>query len=856
MAAESGEVEQLQDWYRPGPSIQAAHDSAAFVRVLNGGRGTGKTFFDVMETVRHSWWNAGAKVLFLRKTETSQQDSTNETMSQVFEKMGDLYKDTGYSLFKSWNNGRSIRLPSLKAIEAFNEALPTWKTKSERLHWLDTEGTRLCGFAEMRGLPNSGVSQSKLRGFECSLLIFVEADQIERKDFELSFACLRWKGSDPDTCNEKGFIKDRGIILDTNPPSPSHWIAQLEKEEMEKPEHDRKMEFWHISTYENEHNLPPNYIQDTILLPYARNSAMIERMLWGRYADAFDGSPVFYAYRPEHHEATGLGWPRGATLVVGMDVGTNNVSIISAYKVYNGYLYWWALREVMLTGSDTDRQSIELLKVLAAEFPFWNSRSDICPQTLFFCDPAARNSSFTVAGPTSSALKVLQSHGIHPGMKTGVRLQPSIAACNRLLQQNHVVDTIATVDNPEGKKTVWHFKIDKEKCPLLARAMAGEYRYPSVGEVGFGNDEPLKGSLCNHADHPCFVAGTLVLTARGEIPIESVVVGDMMFTRSGLHAVLVTGNRFAEVQDYHFSNGARITCTPDHPFWVVEQSRMIPIALLMRCDTLRSCTQIQKLLSLTGRYIAGIQTLKGGRTGFITNITRHICTMRYGNCITEKSQKESTSITSMEIQETTPLKTWSASLQRLILRAIGRKSAGSTHQDSRLQCNHSRRSGTHPKRGASGIGNMRSTATLEKEQSIPKFASNAIVHTRLQRLEELLLHPDSVPMPASRLIGETLAWTMWIRFARHAAQYLTPTDTHRPRIVPAPVESAPVRQERVYNITVAEMHEYYANGLLVSNCDGWRYSVVNVLDIAPETYNAAMTPAAQPVTNLEPVRRI
>ena len=58
----------------------------------------------------------------------------------------------------------------------------------------------------------------------------IEADQIDRKDFELSFACLRWKGADPATCDEKGFIIDQTIIVDTNPPSPSHWIAKMEKE--------------------------------------------------------------------------------------------------------------------------------------------------------------------------------------------------------------------------------------------------------------------------------------------------------------------------------------------------------------------------------------------------------------------------------------------------------------------------------------------------------------------------------------------------------------------------------------------------------------------------------------------------
>lgn len=243
---------------------------------------------------------------------------------------------------------------------------------------------------------------------------------------------------------------------------------------------------------------------DRIIAKHGPNSPFTRSALHGEFVEYFEGEPVYYAYHQMVHERETLGWINGATLVVGMDVGTHNASVIAACKTdRGGHLHVWMLREVILTSSDTDRQCVALLKVLEKEFPFWNKGGTTCPQTLFYCDPAARNSSFTSRGPNSSALAVIHSHGIFPGMKTAVQLQPSIAVVNRLLQQNHVVRQ----EHPETKEvtetTIWHFRISTTGCPVLAKAMAGQYRYPTVDQPGYGNDLPLKGALCEHVDHVC-----------------------------------------------------------------------------------------------------------------------------------------------------------------------------------------------------------------------------------------------------------------------------------------------------------------------------------------------------------------
>lgn len=538
---------------------------------------SGKTRAVAEDVTRHIWRNAGAKAIIARETEVSQADSSIDTFKAFFETLGNAYSEE-FGLFKSWNNGRTFRLPSKLAIDRM-QAECGKMTPPQINAWIESTGDKLCGYLEFRGLP--APEKGKFRGMECSYLALIEADQIVERQYQLALACLRWKGSDADKCDDKGFIKDRCVVLDSNPPSPSHWIAQFEEREKLKPEDERTARFWHITTYENEHNLPENYIRDTILTPYAGNAAMIARMLMGEYADAYDGEPVYYAYNPAVHEAISLGWLNGATLIVGMDVGTTNASTISAMKEHRGHTYWWVMREIILNGSDTDRQCVELLKVLANEFPWWNKSLPVCPQTLFFCDPAARNSAFTSRGPNSSALKVMHSHGIFPGMKTAVHLQPSIAVVNRLLQQNHA--------NEKGD-TVFHFKIDTKRCPQLTRAMRGGYSYPKLGQAGFGSDQPLKGQYCDNLDHPCFIAGTLITTQRGDIPIESVAVGDMALTRRGWNEVTKAGMSQRNAEVWTAITGMvgrkRITGTFDHPIWT--HSGMKKLGVLDHQDLLLS----------------------------------------------------------------------------------------------------------------------------------------------------------------------------------------------------------------------------------------------------------------------------
>jgi hypothetical protein len=475
---EAQAVVEAGAWYRPSADMQEFHASKARIRALIGGRGTGKTTAIAVEVIGHCLYNSGAKAYILRKTQDSNQDTTLETFEhQVFPKMGTAYQDTGVSLFKKINGGKQFRLPSKLAVEKYNEFLKKvpHATKAQKLTWLDSVGNVYCSFIFFDGVPEDRYRASRFRGYECSLLVFVEADQLEREDLDLGVATLRWKGVDPSRCDELGFIRDGGVILDTNPPSPRHWIAKLEEDSKDDP----FVRFWHLKTQDNAKNLPKGYVEN-LERQYKKNPAMLMRMVYGQYADAFEGTPVLFQFSTEHTSES-LPWPQGAYLIRGWDFGTTQAVTFSAYWFDGHDEYWWDMHEYFARQSDVERQARGALEITRTAFPFWNDRS-ICSGVKDFCDIAGNAKT-----DKGSSVQVLRTYGIYPGF-TRMGLQESLAVYNRLLEKR----------DRFGKPI---YRIDKNTCPMLYTASIGGYRYPVEGEPGFGGDEPLKGPVGGDFDH-------------------------------------------------------------------------------------------------------------------------------------------------------------------------------------------------------------------------------------------------------------------------------------------------------------------------------------------------------------------
>ena len=99
-------------------------------------------------------------------------------------------------------------------------------------------------------------------------------------------------------------------------------------------------------------------------------------------------------------------------------------------------------------------------------------------------------------------------------------------------------------------------------------------------------------------DDHCLVAGTLVMTDHGEVPIEDIQVGDMVLTHLGYRKVLAAGitrPEPAEIWRMTCEDGTVIEGTADHPF--MTNCGVMP---LMKCEG----TFVAKLDAVTPEYVS------------------------------------------------------------------------------------------------------------------------------------------------------------------------------------------------------------------------------------------------------------
>ena len=119
-----------------------------------------------------------------------------------------------------------------------------------------------------------------------------------------------------------------------------------------------------------------------------------------------------------------------------------------------------------------------------------------------------------------------------------------------------------------GIKTEWSSEIEKFPKEVTAK------RFPNVKQLG--DITKINGGEINPVDiiaggSPCFPAGTMVLSEKGYVPIETLKVGDLVCTHLGnWKPIEATGHKDAEtikVSGGHYG----IVCTENHPFYAKKE---------------------------------------------------------------------------------------------------------------------------------------------------------------------------------------------------------------------------------------------------------------------------------------------
>jgi len=384
-----------------------------------------------------------------------------------------------------------------------------------------------------------------------------------------------------------------------------------------------------------------------------------------------------------------------------------------------------------------------------------------------------------------------------------------------------------------------------ETMPLIREL--GMYHYDETKQV----EEPV-----DEDNHACFPAGTLVSTSVGDIPIEQVSAGDLVLTRQGWHPVKDAGLSGINkpIWQLTLSDGNTLAATPDHPVWT-NNRRWIRLDALRYGDTIDGvncaissmgtdgCHQKSRRLFSVDSFFGDIQNQGTLHCEHTSQQMLHFIE-RCGRLITDRFQKTTTSIIKTMIRQTTILATSNAFQKASITRGIGperpTKKNRLTEHDSRILEAKPRLNGTDLPQGLSGIKSMDGRRGSIARQS-PGNASHVNANSR--RWTERKPRGSVLDDAGQRLAGKGES-TMNIGCVQIARRRSRLTNTRNNPPVPASVVSVSDLglKRDVYAIEVDGPPEFYANGVLVHNCDALRYLVVGLdrgrsvpLLVQPET---------------------
>jgi len=308
---------------------------------------------------------------------------------------------------------------------------------------------------------------------------------------------------------------------------------------------------------------------------------------------------------------------------------------------------------------------------------------------------------------------------------------------------------------------------------------------------GFTSEKPARLRGPQHEFIWCFIAGTMVSTPDGDVPIEALRPGDVVTTRRGPRAVLANSRRDDQpVGEVSFDSGAKLVGTADHMVYTSTG--------WTRMDQLTEDHEICVIAASSGAGSDGTATaedITSGRTRASSLSAPYVCTASFGLQRSDQSQTNITSTIATTTGATTGWTTWSASHTPSILGTMA-KALSKTQK-------------TGPSSSLSKW--LASTAAKLSCASpfAPLFAARAVI--------------TAAPSDSAQ--------------SRDRADTAVPSSSAAPETSVASVVSTwqPQGRQSVYCLKVDGEPEYFANGILAHNCDelaAWQN--------AEETWDMAM----------------
>lgn len=549
-------------------------------------------------------------------------------------------------------------------------------------------------------------------------------------------------------------------------------------------------------------HLPSGYYEDIIV---GKTEEWIDVYVHGKWGKSLAGMPVFRCFDRDIHVAKTPLIVQASTLILGVDAGLNPTAVITQ-PTYNGRV----LVHKAITGTDMGMGALRFIReklkpTLAAEFAG--------KQAMIVIDPAAFQRAQTDERTVADIYKA-----------EGFMVKPALT--NTLAARLAVVESYMT-RTVEGQSALL---INQSETELI-KALAGKYRY-KINTKGVQDDVPEKS-------HPwsdyCFVAGTPVLTPTGQVPIETLRVGDTVITPEGQNRILAAAcvSRAAEVWEYVFSDGSSFVATSDHPVYVESEKGFVPLDKLRYADILVSIsteqerTQWQKSRnsgltesvspSSQETTISGISDVSPVGSGQLQCIgtSGSTTTAQFPTCELYTTKTTTRTTTTSAILSYVNAENTSANIW-LCESLMGTPVSTVSSERGKLQENGMEvlrvERGTVPtpnRLGQIGTGLLK----------IARIAASPMKFFAAQRKEGFVPQPVNLPHVERagsitlRVVAPYVAPSLFatsIQKSRHAVTLVGK------RKLPQPAA--------VYTLQVKNEAMYFASGVLVKNCDGLQYA--------------------------------
>jgi predicted phage terminase large subunit-like protein len=328
-------------------------------------------------------------------------------------------------------------------------------------------------------------------------------------------------------------------------------------------------------------------------------------------------------------------------------------------------------------------------------------------------------------------------------------------------------------------------------------------------------------------DDQCLAEGTSIYTKRGHIPIEQVNDSDYTMTRIGFQKIEWAGitAENARLWELDLTDGRRIVGTGNHPIYTKENgfTKLCDLKVGQELCELKRLNLMEGSIDATPTLIAPRNEGISGQILMCGESTGSGCrpppfTETSGNSTTARFRKVATFITLMGTRLTTQSTTWPAlRLQNII---------GWTKRTAHMIPTGLRRTWRIAFGRLKHIGEAPRVVLGEPTsmgRRISSHASRSLISapSAVLSLCQNSTSARSIAQPNAKIERGLSLTQRSSLFADTAASHSKLISGIETGIAPIRVASVRITNARgkVYNLRVANQHEYFANGILVHNCD-------------------------------------